>query len=112
LAFDDPIVIQSLTTIRTEIDRIGKDALAAQFPDRVRLPATRVTSGEQLGRLAEGSSASHFHWDEDLSGESKAAAAAIFDYLRDYGDEDELYSVTQKLGVYDQLGGLLHDISN
>src|SRR5262245_30592820 len=97
--FDDVTVIQSLTTFRAEIDRIGKEALAAQFPDKVRLPATRVMTGEQLGRLAENSNASAFHWDEDLSREAKAAAAAIFDYLRDYGDVDDLYPATQKLGV-------------
>lgn len=108
--FDDPNAIHAIAAIRAEIDRIGKDALDAQFPDRVRLEATRVVSGEQLGRLAETCSANNFHYDENLGPASKAAAASIFDYLRDYADVDDCYSETAKLGVYQELDELLREL--
>ena len=105
--FDDPNAIHAIAAIQAEIDQIGKDALDTQFPDRVRLAAARIVSGEQLGHLAESCSANKFHCDESLASDSKAAAAAIFDYLRDYADVDDCYSETAKLCVYQELDEML-----
>ena len=110
--FEDPEAIQRFSTLWSDIDSLTKDALEAQFPDRVKLAATRITSGAQLGRLAENIDVSCFHYDEALGPDAKAAAAAIFDYLRDYGDVDELYSETGKLTVYEELDGLLRTLES
>jgi transcriptional regulator with XRE-family HTH domain len=108
--FEDPQVALSIENIRAEIDRIGQDALKEQFPDRVRIPAQRVRTGEQLGRLVEMSNACAFHYDDALKDESKSVAATIFDYLRDYADVDDCCSATEKLAVYKELGAMLREL--
>jgi DNA-binding XRE family transcriptional regulator len=108
--FDDLEAVHWFSKIWSEFESLRKDALEAQFPDRVKLPATRVSSGAQLGRLAESINASCFRYDEALGADSKAAAAAIFDYLREYGEVDELYSETAKLAVYEELDELLRTL--
>ena len=110
--FDDAQVAAKIEGFRSEIGRIGNETLAAQYPDRVRVPAERVRTGEQFGRLLEASNAFAFHYSENLSDEAKSAAAELFDYARDYGDVDELYSATQKLSIYKELGGMLCELED
>jgi transcriptional regulator with XRE-family HTH domain len=110
--FDDAELAAKIEGFRSEIGRIGNEALAAQYPDRVRVPAERVRTGEHLGRLIEVSNAFAFHYSENLSDEAKSTAAALFDYARDYGDADELYSATQKISVYKDLGGMLRELED
>jgi transcriptional regulator with XRE-family HTH domain len=108
--FENPETIQKICEFHREIERMREKAAAEQFPGRVRLPAVRVETGEQLGRLAEQCNAANFHWDEKISQDAKNAAAAIFDYLRDYVDGKDDCSMTLKLQIYEELDGLLRDL--
>ncbi len=108
--FEDPNVARGIAELRADIERVQRDTLLASYPDKVFLPATKVVTGEELGRLAEGAGAYSFHYDDQLNAKAKATAAALFDYLRDYGEVDELYSETDKLDVYAALGGFLEDL--
>ena len=70
-----------------------------------------VKSGRELGLLAETCNALNCHWDEEISRPAMDAAAAIFDYLRDYMDGSNDCSMTLKLSVYDELGKLLNALN-
>ena len=93
------------------IEQIGKEVVAKRFPDRIRLKATRIQSGEQLGRLMEGSNAFHLHYDENIARDAKETAATIFDYLKDYADIDELVSASDKLNIYRELDDYLRNLN-
>jgi len=49
--FFDPQFAKKIAEFATMIEQIGKEVVAKRFPDRIRLKATRIQSGEQLGRL-------------------------------------------------------------
>ena len=108
--FDDAELAAKIETFRSEIGQIGKQALAAEYPDRVRVRAERVRTGEQLGRLVEVGNAFAFHYSENLSNKAKSTAAGLFDYARDYSDVGELYSNKQKLSIYEDFSVLLREL--
>jgi hypothetical protein len=108
--FENPVTVQKIREFYSEIERLREQAVAEQYPGRVRLPAVRIETGEQLGRLAEQCNAANFHWDEKISPDAKEAAAAIFDYLRDYVDGKDDCSMTLKLQIYAELNVLLRDL--
>lgn len=95
-----------------EIDRIKKDSIDKQFADFVRLSACRLKTGEQLGRAAETTNSYVFHYDDDISDNTKDIAAAIFDYVRDYADVDDLYSEGEKLSTYRSFAHLLRELES
>lgn len=110
--FENPEIIGKIEKLLEEIRRLSIDAFDAQHPDTVRLPATLVSTGQQLGRLIEAANAYNFHYDVSLSLDAKLVAAEMFDYLREYNDADELYSEVQKLGTYEDLDGYLMQLNN
>lgn len=110
--FDNAEIAEKIEGFRSEMGRIANEALAAQYPDRVRVQAEHVRTGEQLGGFIERGNAFAFHYDEALSDEAKSVAAALFDYARDYGDADELYSATQKLSIYKDFGEILRELES
>jgi len=103
-------MVKKICDIRMEFERLSRKAQDAQFPDRMRLTAVRTGTGEELGRLAEICNGLNCHWGEEVSKPVKEAAAAIFDYLRDYMDISEDYSMSQKLSAYDELEELLQTL--
>ena len=110
--FENPETVAKILQFRAEMDRMSKEAAAAQFPDMVRMPATRLKSGQELGHLVESSNACNFHYDDALDKGVKEIAAEMFDYLRDYADMDEFYSEVEKLGVYKQLDDYLRQLQD
>lgn len=78
--------------------------------ERVTLHGQRMLSGKQLGKLVESASASMFSEAVELPAPADTLFARLNDYCREYADCQELYSATDKLGVYDDLNDLLTDL--
>ncbi|MDP2249815.1 MAG: helix-turn-helix domain-containing protein [Hydrogenophaga sp.] len=79
--------------------------------EHVTLQVERVTTGKQLGKLSEMASASLFSEAVSLPPAAEAQFARLADYCREYADCAELYSAVDKLGVYEDLGGILADLA-
>lgn len=79
--------------------------------EHVTLPVMSVTSGKQLGRLAEQASAQLFLEAVNLPAGAEELFAQLADYCREYADCAELYSSVGKLEVYQQLNGLLDGLT-
>ncbi len=101
--FNKPYVIPTAEEMAAAKERFEKE--------RVTLKAERVETGKQLGRLAEGCNASQFSEGTDLSGPAEEIFARLSDYCRDYGESAELYSATDKLGVYQELDSYVADLA-
>jgi transcriptional regulator with XRE-family HTH domain len=84
--FFDPEFAKTITGFFHHIEHIGRDVLQQQFPDKIRLPATRVSAGAELGRMIEAANAHYFHYDNSVTEAAKETAAALFDYFQDYGE--------------------------
>lgn len=77
----------------------------------VTLKVERVTSGKQLGKLAELASSSLSSEAVNLPSGAETHFARLTDSCREYADCQELYSAVDKLGVYEELGGILADLA-
>ncbi|MGQ3085346.1 MAG: helix-turn-helix domain-containing protein [Hydrogenophaga sp.] len=87
-------------------------ASKAQFEkEHVTLQVERVTTGKQLGKLAELASGTLFSEAANLPSGAEVHFARLADYCREYADSQELYSAVDKLGVYEDLGGILADLA-
>lgn len=97
--FNKPHTFKSEEQIRKE---------AGEFQRKnVTLDVSIATTGKQLADLAEQMNCHVFHQPDGVPADVAETAATIFDYLRDYGDVDEHYSFSQKLGVHAELGDYL-----
>jgi transcriptional regulator with XRE-family HTH domain len=77
----------------------------------VQIPLTRITDGRTLRLMVEGTSS--FATDE-IGGHSELARetfAGIVDYLTDYNDIQDCYSMTQRLGVDRDIDAMLKTIA-
>jgi transcriptional regulator with XRE-family HTH domain len=116
LGYDNPEIFfdaqfaQKITGLFRNIKNIGKEALQKQFPDKIRLPGTRVRNGAELGGLAEAATAYNYICDDEITEKAKEVAATLFDYLNDYGDAAELYSNVDRLHVHQELDALLREL--
>lgn len=108
--FIDPKFALDLNAMLKEIERIGKQAVDEHYSDFIRLSAQRIRTGEQIGRLAENTNSYMFHYHENIPEAAKDAAAALFDYIKDYKDVSDLYSEADKLTTYREIGHLLHEL--
>jgi transcriptional regulator with XRE-family HTH domain len=88
--FDDPAFAVSVHQLLDQIRSHNESEQAKQHPDHVRVKVAKVLNGEALGLFAEASNAVLLHADDDLSEEIKDDAAALFDYVRDLMDLDEV----------------------
>jgi transcriptional regulator with XRE-family HTH domain len=79
--------------------------------EHLTLKAQRIETGKQFGHLLEQSSANLFHEAEDLPPQAAEVFARLTDFCRDYADCDELYSAVDKLGVYEELGQMVDELS-
>jgi transcriptional regulator with XRE-family HTH domain len=109
--FFDPKFAEIISGFFREIEKISRDAMEKQFPDKIRLRVRPVRNGAELARLAELAKAYNYCCDDEVPEEAKQAAATLFDYLNDYGDSAEFYSNMDKLGVHRELDALLNDLA-
>jgi transcriptional regulator with XRE-family HTH domain len=72
---------------------------------------TRIEDARTLRTMMEGAESSATDELGELSNEAREAFASIVDYLRDYKDIHEEYSMSQRLGVDRDIGALLDTIS-
>lgn len=98
-AFNKPYVIPTPEQMAAQKERFDKE--------NVTLKAERVETGKQLARLTSSCHASVFTEAFDLSRKAEELLAQVSDYCRDYADSAELYSASDKLEVYDELGAYL-----
>jgi transcriptional regulator with XRE-family HTH domain len=75
------------------------------------IPITRVKDGRTLRTMTEGAESSATEELGELSPGAREAFASIVDYLRDYNDVHELYSMAQRLEVDRDIDALLKTIS-
>lgn len=114
--FDDPDFIQKVNELLEGTRKAAEDAqqkeIEKQFPDHVPVKVSIVTSGQQLGALADRSNGYLFNMDDDISEDAKERAAAIFDYVRDLGDLGEIDSFSDKLGFHRELGTMVTGLND
>jgi transcriptional regulator with XRE-family HTH domain len=72
---------------------------------------TRIRDGRTLRTMVEGAECLASHEVGELSTRAREAFAAIVDYLRDYNDIRDEYSMSQRLEVDQDIDALLQTIS-
>src|SRR5262249_1875632 len=71
LGYDNPNIFDSLDFIASvhkildDLHGTSPEAMETQFPDHMRLPAERVTSGDALGRLTDISNGLMLHMEDE-----------------------------------------------
>jgi transcriptional regulator with XRE-family HTH domain len=108
--FQDPTFIATAYGLLNDLQAGNRERLEAQFPDHMRLPVTRVASGDALGSLADVSEATLLNADESLSPEAKEIAASLFDYLRDIVDISADASFSDKLAYTKDMDAMLRSL--
>jgi transcriptional regulator with XRE-family HTH domain len=78
----------------------------------VGIPITRISDARTLRTMVEGAESSTTEELGQLSAEAREAFASIVDYLRDYNDVRDLYSMSQRLDVDREIEALLKRIAD
>ncbi len=108
--FDSPDFIASVHKILGDLNGTSPEAMEKQFPDHMRLPAEKVSSGDALGRLTDISNGLTLHMEDQISQDAKQIAASLFDYLQDMQDIRSDVSFTDKLSYNQEMGVMLSDL--
>lgn len=109
--FDDPDFIKGVHALFAGIQKVQDDEVQKQFPDHVRVPVTKATSGEALARIAYEADGYLFNADDAIPPEAKEIAASIFDYLRDLGDIADEISFSEKLTYQQEVDGMFRQLA-
>lgn len=75
------------------------------------IPITRIQDARTLRTMTEGAESSATEELGDLAPEAREAFASIVDYLRDYNDVRDLYSMSQRLDVDRDIDTLLKTVA-
>jgi transcriptional regulator with XRE-family HTH domain len=78
----------------------------------VVVPITRIADARTLRTMTEGAESSATEEIGEVSAGAREAFASIVDYLRDYNDVHDLYSMSQRLEVDRDMDALLKTISD
>lgn len=110
--FDEPEFIQKVNELLQGTRKVAEESqqkeIEKQFPDHIPVKVSKVTTGQQLGQLADRSDGYLFNVDENISEGAQEQAAAIFDYVRDLGDLGGVVeSFSDKLGYHRELGAMV-----
>jgi transcriptional regulator with XRE-family HTH domain len=104
--FNKPHTIQNDEELKAEQEKFEREHLI--------LDAMVMQSGRQLANFFEGAHLSSIDLEspgvELVLGEAAEEFAALADYLKDYVDCAELYSHTDRLGVFEELQGYLDSL--
>lgn len=100
--FNKPYVIPTAEELAAEKERLEKE--------NVTLQAIRLETGKQLAQLAEPTQASLFSEVVPLPPGADEVFARLTDYCREYSEAAELYSAVAKLGVYEELDGMVKEL--
>lgn len=108
--FEDPEFIKSMNDFFSGIRKFQDEEVQRQFPDHMRISVRRVSSAEDLARIAYDANAYLLHSDEEIADEAKEVAASIFDFLRDIGDLGDVASYSDRLGFQRSLDAQLEQL--
>jgi transcriptional regulator with XRE-family HTH domain len=100
--FNKPHSFKSEEQIRKEAEEVEKNY--------VTLDVTVAKSGKDLADFAERMTMYCLQQADNVPRSVAEEVASLYDYLRDYGDVDELYSFAQKLVVHDELDRYLSTV--
>jgi transcriptional regulator with XRE-family HTH domain len=107
--FDDPYFASNVHCMLEEIKTMNEKTLDGQHPEHIRVKVERVRNGETLGRFADITNAALLNADDDIPEEAKAAAAALFDCMRDLADLCDV-AFHDKLGLNKELESMLREL--
>lgn len=102
--FNKPYIIPTPEQMAEEKARFEKEHLT--------LKAVRIETGRQLGKLAEGTSASLYSETVALPPEADEVFARLTDYCREFAECADLYSTVGKLGVYEELDSFVSELKD
>lgn len=102
-AFEKPWPFPNVEKLKAYTAELEKTTATVQL--------VRIEDGRTLRTMVEQAQASATEELGEISSEAREAFAAIVDYMRDYNDVDELYSMSQRLGVDREIDALLKTIS-
>jgi len=94
-AFNKPFTIPSEEELKVAKEKFDRE--------HVTLTATPLTTGKQLAKLTEICTMDLSEPAFELTREADEIFAALVDYFRDYRDCADVYTETQKFGVYDEM---------
>lgn len=103
-AFNKPYAIPTSEQMAAQRESFEKE--------NVTLKGERVETGKQLARLTSSCHAFVFTEATDFPRSTEELLAQVSDYCRDYADSAELYSASDKLDVYDELGGYIAGLAD
>lgn len=102
--FDKPWPFPNVEKLKAYSAELEKTTVVVQV--------TRIEDARTLRTMMEGAESSATEELGDLSNEAREAFASIVDYLRDYNDICEEYSMSQRLGVDRDIGALMDTVSS
>jgi transcriptional regulator with XRE-family HTH domain len=91
-------------------DQLKKEAEETE-KNYVTVYVTLAKSGKDLADFAEQVQIFDLQQPDHVPQKVAESIATIYDYLRDYGDVDDCYSFSQKLGVHAELDGYLSEVN-
>ncbi|MGE5536555.1 MAG: helix-turn-helix transcriptional regulator [Acidobacteriota bacterium] len=100
--FDKPWPLPNVEKLRTYAAQLEKTTAV--------IPITRIGDARTLRTMTEGAESSATEEIGELAPEAREAFASIVDYLRDYNDVRDLYSMSQRLDVDRDIDALLKAI--
>lgn len=107
--FDKPEFIKGTGEMLSGLQKIRQDEVDSQHPDHVRVRVERYQSGSQLAALAD-CDGHLYNSDDAISEDAQAAAAAIFDYVRDIGDLGDDVPYSDKLAFKNELHRMVEEL--
>lgn len=102
-AYNKPFERKSEAELEKEVEELKRK--------HITLDATTASSGKELADLVETIEAGAYDMPPDLGEDAAKSIAFLFDYMREYGDCYELYSMSEKVHVYTAFKDALHDIA-
>lgn len=93
-------------------EEVNKQFREENFPDSMFVKATQVMSGKELGTLAESLCGAYSNYDDKCANNSIKIFSEIIEYIQEYGDTHDLYSLIQKLDVYSELDKMISELSD
>jgi transcriptional regulator with XRE-family HTH domain len=102
--FDKPLPLPNVEKSRTYVAELEKTTVV--------IPITRIGDAHTLRTMTEGAESSATEEIGEVSAGARSAFASIVDYLRDYNDIHDLYSMSQRLELDRDIEALLRTISD
>ena len=110
--FEKPEFAKNVAAIFEQVTKARNEEILKQHPDCIALEVSEMKTGKDLAEIAESSTGFVFHSDDDLGDEIAQDSAALFDYLRDYGDIYADVPLSNRLEYANDMGTLLKGLQS